>query len=98
MDTALPFLAEFQNHTLEAIFDPEMRAHWNGIWAWVANSVTFGLYHIYIPWGIPSDNLFSWLMAFTAKRYRYNWFPNVLHNGLAFYFGFLIQGLVLGLA
>jgi len=35
-------------------------------------------------------------MAFPAKRYRSNWFPIVVHNGQAFYFGFLILGLVLG--
>jgi hypothetical protein len=51
-----------------------------------------------MPWGIPGNILFGWLMAFTGKRYRSNWFPIILHNGQAFYFGFLILGLVLGLA
>jgi hypothetical protein len=37
-------------------------------------------------------------MAFVARRYRSNWFPIILHSGQAFYFGFLILGLVLGLA
>ncbi len=69
-----------------------------GRWDWVANGVVFGLYHLHMPWGIPGNILFGWLMAFTAKRYRSNWFPIILHNGQAFYFGFLILGLVLGLA
>jgi membrane protease YdiL (CAAX protease family) len=69
-----------------------------GKWDWVANGFIFGLYHLHMPWGIPGNILFGWLMAFTGKRYRSNWFPIILHNGQAFYFGFLILGLVLGLA
>jgi membrane protease YdiL (CAAX protease family) len=69
-----------------------------GRWDWIANGVVFGLYHLHMPWSIPSNILFGWLMAFPAKRYRSNWFPIILHNGQAFYFGFLILGLVLGLA
>jgi membrane protease YdiL (CAAX protease family) len=69
-----------------------------GRWDWVANGVVFGLYHLHQPWGIPGNILFGCLVAFTGKRYRCNWFPIILHNGQAFYFGFLILGLVLGLA
>jgi len=69
-----------------------------GRWDWVANGVVFGVYHLHMPWGIPGNIVFGWLMAFTARRYRSNWFPIVLHNGQAFYVGFLILGLVLGLA
>ena len=69
-----------------------------GRWDWVANGIFFGLYHLHMPWSIPGNIVFGWLMAFVAKRFRTNWFPIVLHNGQAFYFGFLILGLVLGLA
>jgi membrane protease YdiL (CAAX protease family) len=69
-----------------------------GKWDWVANGVFFGLYHLHMPWGIPGNILFGGLLAFIARRYRSNWFPIILHNGQAFYFGFLILGLVLGLA
>jgi len=69
-----------------------------GKWDWVANGFIFGLYHLHMPWTIPGNILFGWLMAFTGKRYRSNWFPIILHNGQAVYFGFLILGLVLGLA
>jgi len=69
-----------------------------GRWDWVANGVVFGLYHLHMAWGIPGNILFGLLLAFTAKRYRSNWFPIVLHNGQAFYFGFWILVLVLGLA
>ena len=76
---------------------PKMKSVF-GSWEWVANGVIFGLYHLHQPWGIPGNILFGCLMAFTGKRYRSNWFPIILHNGQAFYFGFLILGLVLGLA
>jgi membrane protease YdiL (CAAX protease family) len=69
-----------------------------GRWDWVANGIIFRVYHLRMPWGIPGNIVFGWLMAFVAKRYRSNWFPSILHNGQAFYFGFLILGLVLGLA
>jgi len=69
-----------------------------GNWDWFANGVIFGLYHVHMWWSIPGNILFGWLLAFVAKRYRSNWFPIILHNGQAFYFGFLILGLVLGLA
>jgi uncharacterized protein len=131
----LPFLAEPQNRSLEALFAPEMRAQWIGAWnffllfvvgsvfnnflseeflfrgvllpkmndlfgrwGWVANGLTFGLYHLHMPWSIPGNIVFGWLMAFVSQRYRSNWLPIILHNGQAFYFGFLILGLVLGLA
>jgi len=65
---------------------------------WVANGVIFGLYHLHMAWSIPGNILFGWLLAFVARRYRSNWFPIILHSGQALYFGFLILGLVLGLA
>ena len=85
----------------EFLFRGVLLPKMNGIfgrWDWVANGVVFGLYHLHMPWGIPGNIVFGWLLAFVAKRYRSNWFPIILHNGQAFYFGFLILGLVLGLA
>ena len=75
---------------------PKMKGVFGG-WDWAANGVIFGLYHLHMPWGIPGNILFGSVLAFIAKRYRSNWFPIILHNGQAFYFGFLILGLVLGL-
>ncbi|HSG43859.1 MAG TPA: CPBP family intramembrane glutamic endopeptidase [Anaerolineales bacterium] len=69
-----------------------------GKWDWVANGFIFGMYHLHMPWGIPGNILFGLLVAFSGKRFRSNWFPIILHNGQALYFGFLILGLVLGLA
>ena len=65
---------------------------------WVANGIAFGLYHLHQPWGLPGNILSGLLLAFTAKRYRSNWFPIILHSGQSVFFIFLILGLVLGLA
>ena len=69
-----------------------------GKWAWIANGVLFGLYHLHQPWGLPGNILNGLVFAFTGKRYRTNWFPIILHSGQSIYFIFLILGLVLGLA
>jgi membrane protease YdiL (CAAX protease family) len=69
-----------------------------GKWDWVANGFIFGIYHLHMPWTIPVNILFGFLMAISAKLFRSNWFPIILHNGQAFYLGFLILGLILGLA
>lgn len=69
-----------------------------GKWDWVANGVLFGFYHLHMPWGVLSNILFGWVMAFTGKRFHSNWFPIILHNGQAVFFMVLILGLVLGLA
>ena len=85
----------------EFLFRSVLLPKMNGVfgkWDWVANGFMFGIYHLHMPWTIPVNILFGWLMAFPAKRYHTTWFPIILHNGQAFYFGFLMLGLVLGLA
>src|ERR1700752_3794312 len=59
-----------------------------GKWDWVANGVLFGLYHLHQPWGLPGNILNGLVFAFTAKRYRTNWFPIILHSGQSIYFIF----------
>ena len=69
-----------------------------GKWDWAANGVLFGFYHLHQPWGILSNIVFGWIVAFAGKRFHSNWFPIILHNGQAVYLLVLILGLVLGLA
>ena len=69
-----------------------------GKWDWVANGVIFGFYHLHQPWNIPSSILTGLIYAFSAKRFRSNWFPIILHSGQALFLLFLILGLVLDLA
>lgn len=69
-----------------------------GKWNWVANGVIFGFYHLHQPWGILLSVMTGLIHAFSAKRFRSNWFPIILHSGQSVYLLFLILGLVLGLA
>jgi membrane protease YdiL (CAAX protease family) len=69
-----------------------------GKWDWIANGVIFGFYHLHQPWGILSSVLTGLIYAFSAKRFRCNWFPIILHSGQSVYLLLLILGLVLGLA
>jgi uncharacterized protein len=85
----------------EFLFRGVLLPRMNGVfgkWDWLANGIFFGLYHLHQPWGLPGNILFGLLVAFIAKRYRTNWFPIILHSAQSIYFGFLILGLVLGLA
>ncbi len=70
-----------------------------GKWDWVANGFLFGIYHLHQPWGIPGGILVGALLfAFPAKYFRSTWMAIIIHSGQSVFFGFLILGLVLGLA
>jgi membrane protease YdiL (CAAX protease family) len=47
----------------------------------MANHVTFALYHLHQPRGLPRHILSGLVLAFTDKRFRSNWFPIILHSG-----------------
>ncbi len=76
---------------------PKMEAVF-GRWSWVANCILFGLYHIHLPWEIPSSVLTGLLYTFPAYRFRSTWMSIVLHSAQSVYFAFLVLGVVLGLA
>jgi membrane protease YdiL (CAAX protease family) len=70
-----------------------------GRWSWVANGVLFSFYHVHQPWGILSgivDSVF--LFAFPAWRFRSTWMAIIVHSAQNVFFGFLVLGVVLGLA
>src|SRR5215204_5357785 len=69
-----------------------------GRFSWVANGVLFGLYHLHQPWGIPNSILTGLLYTFPAYRYRSTWMSIVLHSAQSVHVGFLVLGVVLGLA
>jgi uncharacterized protein len=70
-----------------------------GRWSWVANGLLFGLYHISQPWTIAGNVLSGiFLLAFPSWRYRSTWMGIILHSAQNVFFGFLILGIVLGLA
>ena len=69
-----------------------------GRWSWVANNILFGLYHVHVPWAIPNAVLTGLLYTYPAYRYRSTWMSIILHSAQSVYFGFLVLGVVLGLA
>jgi uncharacterized protein len=69
-----------------------------GRFSWVANGVLFGLYHVHQPWGIPNSVITGLLYTYPAYRYRSTWMAIILHSAQSVYFGFLVLGVVLGLA
>jgi uncharacterized protein len=69
-----------------------------GRFSWVANGVLFGLYHIHQPWGIPNSVLTGLLYTYPAYRYRSTWMSVIIHSAQSVYIGFLVLGVVLGLA
>jgi len=66
--------------------------------SWVANNILFGLYHVHVPWVIPNAVLTGLLYTYPAYRYRSTWMSIILHSAQSVYFGFLVLGVVLGLA
>lgn len=69
-----------------------------GRWSWGANGVLFGFYHLHQPWGIPNSILTGFLYTYPAYRFRSTWMAVVLHSAQSVYIGFLLLGIVLGLA
>ena len=69
-----------------------------GRWSWVANNVLFALYHVHVPWVIPNAFLTGLLYTYPAYRYRSTWMSIILHSAQSVYVGFLVLGVVLGLA
>ena len=70
-----------------------------GQWDWVANGVLMGVYHLHQPWGIPGNIVAAvFFFALPAKRFRSIWMAIIPHSIQTVFIGFLILGLVLGLA
>jgi CAAX protease family protein len=69
-----------------------------GRWSWVANSIFFALYHVHLPWVIPNAVITGLLYTYPAYRYRSTWMSIILHSAQSVYIGFLVLGVVLGLA
>lgn len=73
---------------------PRMRGAF-GRWDWVANGVLFGLYHLHLPWSIPSNLLDTFILSYPARRYRSALVGIVVHSAQTVVFTALILALVL---
>jgi len=68
-----------------------------GKWDWVANAILFTFYHLHQPWGILAGIPVDLVFAYSAKRFRSNWFPIILHSTQSVFFLILVLGIILGL-
>ncbi len=60
---------------------------------WIANGVLFAVYHLHIPWVIPTALLDTFILAYPSKRYRSALIGIVVHSAQSV----VILGLVLAL-
>jgi membrane protease YdiL (CAAX protease family) len=47
---------------------------------WVANGVLFGVYHLHIPWAIPTAFVDTLILSYPTKRYRSAWIGIAVHS------------------
>jgi membrane protease YdiL (CAAX protease family) len=60
---------------------------------WVVNGVLFALYHLHMPWVIPTALLDTLILAYPSKRYRSAWIGIAVHSAQSL----TILGVVLSL-
>ena len=64
---------------------------------WAANGVLFALYHVHVPWMIPSVLMDMFVLAYPARRYRSTLLSIVVHSSQSVVLLLLTLGVVLGL-
>ena len=69
-----------------------------GRWSWLANGVLFAFYHVHQPWVIAENLVDGSILAFPSWRFRSTWMAVIVHSVQNVFFGFLLLGLILGLA
>jgi membrane protease YdiL (CAAX protease family) len=62
---------------------------------WVANGVLFAVYHMHMPWRIPTILFDALILAYPTKRYRSSWIGIAVHSSQSLFFGVLVLTLVL---
>jgi membrane protease YdiL (CAAX protease family) len=76
---------------------PKMRGVF-GRWDWVANAVLFGLYHVHMPWSLPSNILSNLAYTWPARRFRSNWMSVIVHGVEGLVLLPIVLGVILGLS
>jgi uncharacterized protein len=61
---------------------------------WVANGLLFTVYHLHVPWAMPTALLDMFTLAYPTKRYRSAWIGIAVHSAQSVFFAFLILTLV----
>ena len=66
-----------------------------GKYDWVANGLLFSVYHLHVPWVIPSTFADSLILAYPARRYRSAWLPIIVHSSQSVFLAVATVALVL---
>jgi membrane protease YdiL (CAAX protease family) len=51
-----------------------------GRWDWVANGVLFAVYHLHMPWVIPSALVDIFALSYPSRRFRSAWMGIIVHS------------------
>jgi uncharacterized protein len=62
---------------------------------WLANGVLFGIYHLHMPWVIPTALLDTFILAYPSRRYRSALIGIAVHSAQSAFFLVLVLSLVL---
>lgn len=68
-----------------------------GKFDWVANAVLFSLYHLHMPWVLPSNIVGNLAITWPARRFRSNWMAVVVHGAEGILVLVLVLAVILGL-
>jgi membrane protease YdiL (CAAX protease family) len=74
---------------------PRMRGVF-GRWDWVANGVLFAVYHLHVPWVIPTTLLGIFSLAYPSRRFESAWMGIVVHSVQSVLFIAVVLAVVLG--
>ena len=82
----------------ELLFRGYLLPRMNGVFGrrdWVANGVLFAVYHLHVPWIIPSALLDTFIIAYPSKRYRSALIGIAVHSAQSVVLGVIVLSLVL---
>ncbi|HSM72252.1 MAG TPA: CPBP family intramembrane glutamic endopeptidase [Anaerolineales bacterium] len=83
---------------LRGVLLPKMEGVF-GRWSWVANGALSAFYHVHQPWTIAGNVIQGvFVLAFPSWRFRSTWMGVFIHSVENVVGGFLILGIILGLA
>lgn len=75
---------------------PKMRGVF-GKYDWVANAVLFGLYHLHVPWRLPSVIVSNLAYSWPARRFHSNWMAIIVHGAEGLPTLVMVLAVILGL-
>ncbi|HVN12700.1 MAG TPA: CPBP family intramembrane glutamic endopeptidase [Kineosporiaceae bacterium] len=82
----------------ELLFRGLLLPRMNGVFGrldWLANGALFAVYHLHVPWAIPSTLLDTFLVAYPVKRYGSAWIGIAVHSAQSVVLAVLVLTLVL---